>query len=155
METHKNHAYGANSVTRETEKKRCFLGYGFKVLNFFGQKQPQNYFFLIIWGQKSKKGIIIFVIIIFVVVVFFLFVCLFFCCFVVTVVVFFLVLPEGSFPAKSETILQRISQKKDPSWKGRCLMKTFCILATTIKSAKLKYRRKWVAAISSKAQNKR
>ena len=152
METHKNHAYGAKSVTRETEKKRCFLGYGFKVLNFFGQKQPQNFFFLIIWAQKSKKSIRIFVVIIFVV-----FVCLllFFCFFVViVVVVFFLLLPEGSFPAKSETILQRISQKKDPSWKGRCLMKTFCILVATIKSAKLKYRRKWVAAISSNAQNK-
>ena len=147
METHKNHAYGATSVTRETEKKRCFLGYGFKVLNFFGQKQPQNFFFLIIWAQKSKKSIRIFVVIIFVVFVF---------CFFVVIVdfFFFLVLPEGSFPAKSETILQRISQKKDPSWKGRCLMKTFCILATTIKSAKLKYRRKWAAAISSKAQNK-
>ena len=86
METHKNHAYGAKSVTRETEKKRCFLGYGFKVLNFFGQKQPQNFFFLIIWAQKSKKSIRIFVVIIFVVFVFcffclFVVVFLFFCCY--------------------------------------------------------------------------
>ena len=55
METHKNHAYGVKSVTRETEKKRCFLGYGFKVLNFFGQKQPQNFFFFDNLSTKKQK----------------------------------------------------------------------------------------------------